>query len=71
MLGATGESGLLGAPLLGANGRGAQLLAPDLVAGDGDSVLASPALLVIGDEPWLDHAGSFARLVVVTLAACA
>jgi NADH-quinone oxidoreductase subunit G len=66
VLGATGADGMLGAPLLGANARGAQELAPDLVAGDGDGVLASPALLAIGDEAWLEHAGSFARLVLVS-----
>ncbi|HLZ30242.1 MAG TPA: 2Fe-2S iron-sulfur cluster-binding protein [Chloroflexota bacterium] len=48
-LGATGATGMLGAPLLGANARGAQEFAPDLVSGDVHQVLAASALLVIGD----------------------
>jgi NADH-quinone oxidoreductase subunit G len=66
-LGASGENGLVGAPLLGANGGGATLLAPDLVRGDVNRVLASTTLLAIGDEPWADlHTGSFARIVLAT-----
>jgi NADH-quinone oxidoreductase subunit G len=66
-LGANGESGMLGAPLLGANGRGALELAPDVARGDVNQVLTSKALLAIGDEPWAElQAGSFARLVLAT-----
>jgi NADH-quinone oxidoreductase subunit G len=66
-IGANGETGLIGAPLLGANGRGALELAPTLAQADADQVLTSKALLVLGDEAWADvHAGSFARLVVGT-----
>ncbi|HEX8967419.1 MAG TPA: molybdopterin-dependent oxidoreductase, partial [Chloroflexota bacterium] len=67
VLGASGERGIVGAPLLGSNGRGASELAPTLAQGDVDLVLTSKALLAIGDEPWAElHAGSFARLVLAT-----
>jgi NADH-quinone oxidoreductase subunit G len=67
MLGASAETGLFGAPLLGANGRGAMLLAPDVVRGDANRVLASSAVMAIGDEPWADlQTGSFARMVLAT-----
>jgi NADH-quinone oxidoreductase subunit G len=66
-LGASGENGLIGAPLLGANGAGATLLAPDLARGDANRVLASTVVLAIGDEAWSDlHTGSFARVVLAT-----
>jgi NADH-quinone oxidoreductase subunit G len=66
-LGATAETGLVGAPQLGANSRGAAELAPDLVRADADRVLASSAVLVLGDEPWADvRTGSFAKLVLAT-----
>ena len=66
-IGANRETGLIGAPLLGANGRGALDLAPSITSGDGAQALTSKALLVIGDEPWAElNAGSFARLVLVT-----
>jgi NADH dehydrogenase/NADH:ubiquinone oxidoreductase subunit G len=66
-LGGSGDSGFVGAPLLGANGGGAALLAPDLVRGDTLRVLASTTLLAIGDEPWADlETGSFARVVLAT-----
>jgi NADH dehydrogenase/NADH:ubiquinone oxidoreductase subunit G len=66
-LGATGETGLVGAPGLGANARGAQDLAPDVARGDADQVLTSKALLAIGDEQWSElGAGSFARLILAT-----
>jgi NADH-quinone oxidoreductase subunit G len=66
-LGASGDTGMVGAPLLGANGAGAALLAPDLARGDANRVLASTAVLAIGDEPWSDlHTGSFARVVLAT-----
>jgi len=56
-----------GAPLLGANGAGAAILAPDLARGDANRVLASTVVLAIGDEPWSDlHTGSFARVVLAT-----
>jgi len=66
-IGANGETGLVGAPLLGANGRGALELAPEIARGDADQVLTSKALLAIGDEAWSDlRAGSFARIVLAT-----
>jgi NADH-quinone oxidoreductase subunit G len=66
-IGANGETGMLGAPILGANGRGAQELAPDLIRISPDRVLASSAILAIGDEPWADvPTGSFARLILAT-----
>ncbi len=66
-LACSGETGMVGAPLLGANGAGAARLAPDLARGDANRVLASPVVLAIGDEAWSDlHAGSFARVVLAT-----
>jgi NADH-quinone oxidoreductase subunit G len=66
-LGVTAETGMFGAPLLGANAAGASILAPDLAQGDANRVLASSTVLAIGDEPWADlHAGSFARVVLAT-----
>jgi NADH-quinone oxidoreductase subunit G len=66
-LGASGETGLVGAPLLGANGRGAMELAPELTAGDVDQVLTSKSVLAIGDEDWSQlRIGSFARVVLAT-----
>jgi len=66
-LGASAETGMFGAPLLGANGAGATTLAPNVARGDGNRVLASTAVLAIGDEPWSDlHTGSFARVVLAT-----
>jgi NADH dehydrogenase/NADH:ubiquinone oxidoreductase subunit G len=66
-IGASGDTGMLGAPILGANGRGAQELAPDLIRSNPDSVMASPAVLAIGDESWADlPTGSFSRLIVAT-----
>ena len=66
-IGATGETGMVGAPGLGANARGALELAPDVARGDTDQVLTSKALLAIGDETWSElRAGSFARLGLVT-----
>jgi NADH-quinone oxidoreductase subunit G len=66
-LGATPDTGLVGAPALAANARGALELAPDVARGNADHVLTSKALLAIGDEPWAElHPGSFARLVLAT-----
>jgi NADH-quinone oxidoreductase subunit G len=66
-IGASADTGLVGAPLLGANGRGALELAPNVARGSSDQVLTSKALLFIGDEPWAElRAGSFARLALVT-----
>jgi NADH-quinone oxidoreductase subunit G len=60
-------TGLVGAPLLGANGRGASELAPTLARGSTDQVLASSSVFVMGDEAWAEMpTGSFARLVVAT-----
>ena len=53
--------------MLGANARGAVELAPDLVRGDANRVMASSTLLVLGDEAWADlKTGSFARVVLAT-----
>jgi NADH-quinone oxidoreductase subunit G len=69
-LGASGEMGLVGAPLLGANGQGALELAPEIARGDVDQVLTSKTLLAIGDADWSElHAGSFARIVLATSSA--
>ena len=66
-LGASGETGLIGAPLLGANSRGALEIAPDVAGGDVDQVLTSKALLAIGSSPWAGlNPGSFARVVLAT-----
>jgi NADH dehydrogenase/NADH:ubiquinone oxidoreductase subunit G len=66
-LGASGETGMLGAPLPGANGRGAMELAPDVYRADANRVLASNALLAIGDEAWGEMpGGSYSKLVLAT-----
>jgi NADH-quinone oxidoreductase subunit G len=66
-IGANGDTGLVGAPLLGANGQGALELAPEIARGDVDQVLTSKALLAIGDEDWAGlRVGSFARVVLAT-----
>jgi NADH dehydrogenase/NADH:ubiquinone oxidoreductase subunit G len=66
-LGATGDTGLVGAPLLGANGRGALEIAPHIAQGDVDQILTSKAILAIGDEPWTNlRVGSFANVVLAT-----
>ncbi len=65
-LGASGETGMLGAPLLGANARGAQEFAPDLVRGELPQVLGSSGLLVIGDPRWTTVQTGAARLVLAT-----
>ncbi|MCA1644961.1 MAG: molybdopterin-dependent oxidoreductase, partial [Chloroflexi bacterium] len=66
-LGASGATGMVGAPSLGANGAGAALLAPDLARGEASRVLASSALLALGDEAWSDlRSGSFARVILAT-----
>jgi NADH dehydrogenase/NADH:ubiquinone oxidoreductase subunit G len=66
-LGASATDGMVGAPILGANGRGAQEFAPDLIKGEANRVLAAPAVLAIGDEAWADlPTGSFARLILAT-----
>ena len=66
-LGATAESGLVGAPPLGANALGALLLAPDAARADLDSAMSAPGVLLLGDERWADlKIGSFAKLVLAT-----
>jgi NADH dehydrogenase/NADH:ubiquinone oxidoreductase subunit G len=66
-LGASGEGGLVGAPLLGANGRGALEIAPELARADANQILTSKGLLAIGDEDWSQlPVGSFGRLVLAT-----
>jgi NADH-quinone oxidoreductase subunit G len=51
-LGASGDSGMVGAPLLGANGRGAQDFAPGVASGDAHAVQGAATVLAIGDEDW-------------------
>ncbi len=69
-IGASPETGLVGAPGLGANARGVQELAPTLADGDARQVLRDvdsgtiSTLLVLGDEPWAALAAQTARLVV-------
>jgi predicted molibdopterin-dependent oxidoreductase YjgC len=66
-LGVDAETGLLGAPFLGANGRGAVTFAPSLASANVDQVLTAKALFAIGDEDWGGlQAGSFARIVLAT-----
>src|SRR6185312_12407801 len=55
--------GLVGAPLLGANGRGAQDFAPSLVSADPSTIASCPTLLVLGDDYRADLP-STARLIV-------
>jgi NADH dehydrogenase/NADH:ubiquinone oxidoreductase subunit G len=63
-LGVSADDGLVGAPLLGANGRGAQNLAPTLANGVHGRVLDAPAILVVGDEAWADLEAGAAPLIV-------
>jgi len=66
-IGANGDTGLVGAPLLGANARGALEIAPQIAHGDVDQVLTAKAILAIGDEAWTQvRAGSFAKVVLAT-----
>jgi NADH-quinone oxidoreductase subunit G len=63
-LGANAADGMVGAPLLGANARGAHELAPDVALGDAAAVLGASTVLAVGDEDWTTLPGS-ARLVLV------
>jgi NADH-quinone oxidoreductase subunit G len=65
-LGAEGETGLVGAPLLSANGRGAQDFAPSLTSGDPLRIVTSSAVLALGDEPWAELDTGNARVVLAT-----
>jgi NADH-quinone oxidoreductase subunit G len=66
-LGVTGASGMLGAPWLGANARGAQDFAPDVAGGDADRTLVSTALLAIGDNiPWGSKGTTYTRFILAT-----
>ncbi|MBV9598664.1 MAG: (2Fe-2S)-binding protein [Chloroflexi bacterium] len=66
---ASGDTGLVGAPLLGANGRGAMEIAPDITRGEADQVLTSTAILAMGDQSWANlRPGSFARIVLANSA---
>lgn len=71
-IGANGDTGLVGAPLLAANGRGARELAPTLAGTDPHSIVADAAtgaltaVLLLGDEPWAELDLGGARLVVAT-----
>jgi NADH dehydrogenase/NADH:ubiquinone oxidoreductase subunit G len=65
-LGVSASDGLVGAPLLGANGRGAQTLAPTVARGDPGRVLDAPAILVVGDEAWADLDSAAPLIVAAT-----
>jgi NADH dehydrogenase/NADH:ubiquinone oxidoreductase subunit G len=65
-LGAHGETGLVGAPLLAANGRGVQFFAPSLLARDHTQVLPADGVLLIGDEAWAELNTASARVVLAT-----
>jgi NADH-quinone oxidoreductase subunit G len=65
-LGATAEEGLLGAPLLAANGRGAQLLAPSLLARNAADLLSADSVLLLGDEAWAELDTGSARVILAT-----
>ncbi len=71
-IGADGDTGLVGAPLLHANGRGAQELAPTLAQANARGVVAAAAagelsgLLLLGDEPWAELDLGSTRVVVAT-----
>jgi len=66
-LGARGDDSLLGAPLLGANGRGAQDFAPSVARGDAMSILSNATVLAVGDEEWSSLPPG-ARLVLASTA---
>lgn len=71
-IGATAETGLVGAPSTAANGRGASDLAPSLADGDAAEVLGRAragqvsSLLLFGDEAWAEVDTGHARLVLAT-----
>jgi NADH dehydrogenase/NADH:ubiquinone oxidoreductase subunit G len=61
------DSGMLGAPLLGANARGALEFAPDLFRGDADQTLVSSTLFAVGDNISWDAKGTtYTRLILAT-----
>jgi hypothetical protein len=70
--GANGTTGLVGAPALGANARGAADLAPTLAAADAFPLVAASqgnrlgAILLVGDEAWADLDTGSARRVLAT-----
>jgi NADH-quinone oxidoreductase subunit G len=65
-LGADAATGLVGAPLLGANGRGAQDFAPSVAGGDALRIMQSNAVLAMGDEAWAEMDTGSARVVLAT-----
>jgi NADH-quinone oxidoreductase subunit G len=65
-LGASEDGGMLGAPWLGANARGAQDFAPDVANGDMDRALGSTTLLAIGDAAWGSPGTASTRLILAT-----
>jgi NADH-quinone oxidoreductase subunit G len=66
-LGVAEDTGMLGAPWLGANARGAQDFAPDVAEGDADRTLVSTSLLAIGDNiPWGSKGTTYTRFVLAT-----
>jgi NADH-quinone oxidoreductase subunit G len=71
-LGAHGDSGLVGAPQLAANARGAHELAPRLAGTDPTPVVSAAtsgqlsSLLLFGTEPWAELDTGQARLIVAT-----
>jgi NADH-quinone oxidoreductase subunit G len=71
-LGARGDAGLVGAPQLAANARGAHELAPTLAGTDPATVISAAtsgqlsSLLLFGTEPWAELDTGQARLIVAT-----
>ncbi|MDQ3811142.1 MAG: molybdopterin-dependent oxidoreductase, partial [Chloroflexota bacterium] len=66
-LGASGDSGMVGAPLLGANARGAQEFAPSIVgAGEPPATSAAVTVLALGEEACAAAAGRSARLILAS-----
>jgi NADH-quinone oxidoreductase subunit G len=63
-LGANADTGLVGAPQLGANARGAQEFAPSVATGRAEKILEASAVLAVGDEAWHDITSK--RLIVAS-----
>ena len=65
-LGVNPATGMLGAPLLAANGRGAQDLAPRVVRGDVQRIVGAETILALGDESLAGVGTGSARLILAT-----
>jgi NADH-quinone oxidoreductase subunit G len=65
-LGVDPETGIVGAPLLGANGRGAQDLAPSIAGRNIQELGSAASLLLLGDEAWAELDAGSARVVLAT-----